>query len=136
MGIVNGRARTAGSDPDTWDVALLASVRARRLRFGAVPDVEVRFHGSPDRASVSRSVRSRLPDRVGTAVDYRDLRIDSVVASRLTDDSAEEPPRRPPRAARRTPQPPPSPRPARRPARPPRPARRALPPVRRTGHRS
>ncbi|MGP4001494.1 hypothetical protein [Streptomyces sp. 8N706] len=66
-------------------------MRAQELRFGEVPDVDVRFTGSQGRESVSESSRSRLPDRVEDSVDYTDVEVDYTLATRLTGDAARSP---------------------------------------------
>lgn len=53
------------------------------MRFGSEPETEVGFHGSPGRESVSHSERKNLPDQVEAGTDYRDVRVDYRLASRL-----------------------------------------------------
>lgn len=68
------------------------------MRFGSRPETEVGFHGSPGRESVSRSERENLPDQVQAETDYRDVRVDYRMATRLrpggaTGNAAGSPPR-------------------------------------------
>jgi hypothetical protein len=53
------------------------------MRFGSEPETEVGFHGSPGRESVSHSERKNLPDQVEAGTDYRDVRVDYRLATRL-----------------------------------------------------
>jgi hypothetical protein len=62
---------------------MTAGVAADELRFGDEPETHVGFHGSPGRESVSRSERRNLPDRVEAGTDYRDVRVDYRLATRL-----------------------------------------------------
>ncbi len=61
------------------DIGFTATVRAREVRFDEVPEVRVRFHGTPDHESVS--TRTHLPDPVEPAVTYRDIRVDYRLAA-------------------------------------------------------
>jgi hypothetical protein len=65
------------------DIEVRSTVRARRLRFGAVPDVRIDLTGDQDDASVSGSERVNLPDRVDAHVTYTDVRIDHATLSWL-----------------------------------------------------
>ncbi|MGH3311567.1 MAG: hypothetical protein ACRDP3_13450 [Streptomyces sp.] len=58
-------------------------MNADELRFGAEPETEVRFDGSPGRESVSGSNRTNLPDKVEPGVDYREVQVDYRLATRL-----------------------------------------------------
>jgi hypothetical protein len=69
-------------------------VKADELRFGERPETQVRFGGSPNRRSVSRSERVNLPERVEANEDYRDVWIGYTLATGLTGQS-DEPPARP-----------------------------------------
>jgi hypothetical protein len=63
------------------DVAILANVRARELRFSAVPDVNVTFRGNG--RTVWKSDRTNLPDDVQPHVTYRDIGIRLTITSTL-----------------------------------------------------
>ena len=65
------------------DVEIGAVVRAKRLRFKRVPDVEVEVRGDPDRDEVSGSERENLPDEAEPGVTYRDVRVRWRTAARL-----------------------------------------------------
>jgi hypothetical protein len=65
------------------DIEVRSTVRARRLRFEAVPDVRVDLTGDQDAASTSGSERENLPDRVRAHVTYTDVRIDHAILSWL-----------------------------------------------------
>ncbi|GGT36108.1 hypothetical protein ABT368_04960 [Streptomyces althioticus] len=57
------------------DITFHSTVRADRLRFTAPPRTAVRFPGTGERASLSRSDRTNLPDTVEPDVDYRDVTV-------------------------------------------------------------
>jgi hypothetical protein len=57
------------------DVEVIASVRARELRFRTVPKVKVRFAGEPAFKATSWTERDNLPDQVEPGVTYRDVRV-------------------------------------------------------------
>jgi hypothetical protein len=57
------------------DVELTAEVKSRWLRFGKVPETEVRFTGYPEDESASGTERENLPREVQQDVTYRDSRI-------------------------------------------------------------
>jgi len=63
------------------DIEFRSTVWARRLRFGAVPEVRVDLTGDQDEASTSGSDRENLPDRVEPHVTYTDVRIDHAILS-------------------------------------------------------
>lgn len=65
------------------DIAFTATVRARELRFGAVPRTATKFSGTPSHDSGSGSERVNLPERVQNDVIYRDVRVDYWLASAL-----------------------------------------------------
>jgi hypothetical protein len=65
------------------DVELGAVVKAKRLRFEQVPDVEVRFTGDTPREQVSDSERENLPDEVQRGVTYHDVRVRWRAAARI-----------------------------------------------------
>lgn len=60
-------------DDEIPDVDVSASVRARELRFGIVPETKVWFEGEPAVRSSSRTERENLPDEVEPGVTYRDI---------------------------------------------------------------
>lgn len=91
-------AAAAQTAPPTQpDVAILATVHARELRFDQVPEVKVTF---PDNnVHVSKTDRTNLPDQVQPHVIYRDIGIRLTITSTLPDiekivDEALAPPRR------------------------------------------
>jgi hypothetical protein len=65
----------------TPDVAILANVRARELRFETVPNVNVTFRGTGP--TVWKSDRTNLPDPVQPHVTYRDIGIRLTITSTL-----------------------------------------------------
>ncbi|GAA2637866.1 hypothetical protein [Streptomyces axinellae] len=60
-----------------------STVDAEQLRFDAPPETDVRFHGSPGRASDSRSRRHHLPDPVEADHTYDDVSVDYRLTTRL-----------------------------------------------------
>lgn len=69
------------------DIAFHATVRAEELRFEQVPGATVTFSGSPDRTSVSDSVRTHLPEHAEAGVDYQDICVDYTLATALLDEA-------------------------------------------------
>lgn len=65
------------------DVAILANVRAKELRFTEVPDVKVTFPDQPRNQTVWKSDRTNLPDQVQPYVTYRDIGIRLTITSTL-----------------------------------------------------
>ncbi len=63
------------SEDEIPDVEVSTSVRARRLRFGIVPEAKARFEGEPGVRSSSRTERENLPDDVEPGVAYRDVKV-------------------------------------------------------------
>jgi hypothetical protein len=63
------------AEEETADVEVFTSVRARELRFGAVPDTDVSFAGEPGVKSSLRTRRENLPDEVEPGVTYRDVKV-------------------------------------------------------------
>ncbi len=57
------------------DVEMSASVKARELRFDAVPDTRVWVDGEPDITTSSGMERENLPEEVEPGVTYRDVRV-------------------------------------------------------------
>ena len=69
---------------DEADLAIIANVTARELKFDVVPNPVVEFTGKPERTTVWEAERTNLPRPVQPGVTYRDigirLRIVSVFA--------------------------------------------------------
>lgn len=71
-------------DPnDVPDVDVFTSVRAKRVRFGAVPETRVWFEGEPGERSSSETERENLPEEVEPDVTYRDVSVRWRVRSRI-----------------------------------------------------
>jgi hypothetical protein len=73
------------------DIAFTAGVRARRLRFGEVPETRTGFTGFPAFESASGSDRVNLPERVEQDVTYRDVRVDYWLAAKVIYTSQADP---------------------------------------------
>lgn len=71
------------SDDEPADVEVFTGVRAQSLRFGAVPDVEVRFDGEPGERSSSRTERTNLPEKVEPGKNYRDVEVRWTARARI-----------------------------------------------------
>jgi hypothetical protein len=71
------------------DIEIASVVRAKRLRFGRKPRVEVSFEGEPGIDKVSGSERENLPAEVEPDVTYRDIRIRWRAAAKLDLDNRE-----------------------------------------------
>lgn len=83
--------------PESPDVEIGASVRAKRMRFKQKPETEVKFHGElreRDRHSeletASGSERKNLPEEVEPGVEYRDVRVRWRAAARLNPESGDD----------------------------------------------
>jgi hypothetical protein len=72
------------------DLEMRAAVRAEKLRFQCVPDVEVRAYADSPADAESGSVRENLPDQVEPGVTYRDVRVRWRAAARLRDPDVED----------------------------------------------
>jgi len=69
--------------PENPDIDFTAEVKARELRFGEVPDTEVRFWGNAEYDSVSDTERENLPEAVQRGVTYRNASVRLRIASEL-----------------------------------------------------
>lgn len=67
------------------DVAITAHVRARSLKFDAVPNATVVFSGQPDRDTVWEATRENLPTPVQPGVTYRNIGIRLKITSVFKD---------------------------------------------------
>ena len=67
------------------DVAILARVQAKELRFEVVPKVTVTFDDEHRNHTVWKSERTNLPDEVQPHVTYRDIGIRLTITSTLPD---------------------------------------------------
>ena len=69
--------------PGNADITVNASVRARQLRFGELPQTRTEFSGTPGHESAAGSDRVNLPQRVEKDVTYRHVRVNYRLASAL-----------------------------------------------------
>jgi hypothetical protein len=65
------------------DIEIASIVKAKRLRFGRKPRLEVSFEGEPRIDKVSGTVRENLPSEVEPGVTYRDVRVRWRAAAKL-----------------------------------------------------
>ena len=82
--------RPSGPSRGEPDVSITAHVKARELRFDAVPETEVRFWGDAERESVSGTERENLPDEVERDVEYRNAGVRLQIVSRMDADAFTE----------------------------------------------
>lgn len=68
---------------DLPDIDVSTSVRAKKLRFGAVPETKVWFEGEPGEESTSETERENLPDEVEPGVTYRNVEVRWSASSRI-----------------------------------------------------
>ncbi|MEV5935131.1 hypothetical protein AB0L56_20990 [Streptomyces sp. NPDC052079] len=68
------------------DISFRSTVRAERLRFTDEPRTAVRFTGTGERASLSRSDRDNLPEKVVPGEDYHDVTVDYRLETRLLEE--------------------------------------------------
>jgi hypothetical protein len=75
------------SDPDfeNADVAIIANVTARELKFEAVPNPTVEFLGKDKTQTIWHADRYNLPDKIEPGVTYRNIGIRLKITSRLAD---------------------------------------------------
>jgi hypothetical protein len=67
------------------DVAIIARVKARELRFDVVPNPSVEFPGQPARQTVWEVERENLPTPVQPGVTYRNIGIRLKITSVFSD---------------------------------------------------
>ena len=65
------------------DLAIVANVRARELRFEIVPNANVEFPGTHERKTVWEAERQNLPRPVQPGVAYRNIGIELRITSRF-----------------------------------------------------
>ena len=80
------------ADDEPGDVEVFTGVRARRLRFGVVPETSVTFDGEPAQRSSTKSERENLPEEVEPGVTYRDATVRWQARARIVHPADAEPP--------------------------------------------
>ena len=84
--------RSRGSDRP--DIEFGARVDAEELRFGEAPETQVEFFGTPRYEARHGDRRTNLPEEVEAGRNYRNVRIDYRLATKLAlDDEANSPAR-------------------------------------------
>ena len=73
------------ADVEAADVALIANITIREMRFDAVPNPTVEFLGKPKTSNIWHADRYNLPDQVQPGVTYRNVGIRLKITSRLAD---------------------------------------------------
>jgi hypothetical protein len=71
------------SDDEVADVEVFTGIRAKELRFGAVPETKVWFEGEPAERSSTKAERENLPEEVEPEVTYRDVKVRWQARSRI-----------------------------------------------------
>jgi hypothetical protein len=74
-------------DPDVQeaDVAIIANITAKELRFDVVPDSTVVFFDKPNNQTIWQADRYNLPDKIEPGVTYRNIGIRLKITSRFAD---------------------------------------------------
>jgi hypothetical protein len=74
-------------DPDVQeaDVAIIANITAKELRFDVVPDSTVVFFDKPNNQTIWHADRYNLPDKIEPGVTYRNIGIRLKITSRFAD---------------------------------------------------
>lgn len=115
----NSSAQSRSVPEENADLAIIANVQAKELKFDVVPNPTVEFPGRPARATEWSAQRTNLPPQVQPGVTYRDIGIrlkivslfpdiDRIVAEALgekplTDDAVPPPATTPPNETPATP---------------------------------
>ncbi|HKP46748.1 MAG TPA: hypothetical protein VJT50_09120 [Pyrinomonadaceae bacterium] len=75
------------NDPDVQaaDIAIIANITAKELRFDVVPNSTVQFFEKSKVQSIWHADRFNLPDRIEPGVTYRNIGIRLKIVSRLAD---------------------------------------------------
>ena len=73
------------ADVQDADVAIIANVTAKELKFDAVPNPTVEFLGKDKTQTIWHADRYNLPDQVEPGVTYRNIGIRLKITSRLAD---------------------------------------------------
>ena len=68
-----------------FDVEIGAAVRARRVRFGRVPETDVELRGRLGDGSGSQTTRENVPEEIEPGVTYRDVRVRWRAGARVID---------------------------------------------------
>jgi hypothetical protein len=77
--------RDASPSPDHPELELIATVRAKALKFDQVPHVNVAFSGSGPRRTMWKTERVNLPMHPEAGVVYRDVQVRLTVTSTVED---------------------------------------------------
>jgi len=75
------------NDPDVQaaDIAIIANITAKELRFDVVPNPTVEFRDKAKNQTIWQAERFNLPDKVEPGVTYRNIGIRLKIVSRLAD---------------------------------------------------
>ena len=76
-------AGAAEPDADKPDLEFRGKFKAKEMRFEHVPDVKVRFSGTPGRQDVWTSSRKNFPKPARAGETYRDVEGDVEISTKL-----------------------------------------------------
>jgi len=79
------RRLQAAADTGKPDIAIMARVEARELRFNAAPQTSLTIRGCPQLDTSMVVLRSNLPKPVQPGVTYRNVVVDFRLLMKLTD---------------------------------------------------
>ena len=85
LGLAAAASQKHPVSPEDADVAITATVRAREMRFDAVPEVTVIFNGRPARITVWEAERENFPRPVQPGVTYHNITVRLTILSRFED---------------------------------------------------
>jgi hypothetical protein len=74
------------------DLDFFTSVKAKELRFGRVPEKNVRYYGEPAHETEVEVERDNIPEEPEEGVTYRDVEVRWSVAQRIIHPATDEEP--------------------------------------------
>lgn len=74
------------------DLDFFTSVKAKELKFGRVPEKEVRYYGEPAHETEVEVERDNIPEEPEEGVTYRDVEVRWSVAQRIIHPATDEEP--------------------------------------------
>lgn len=74
------------------DLDFFTSVKAKELKFGRVPEKEVRYYGEPAHETEVEVERDNIPEEPEEGVAYRDVEVRWSVAQRIIHPATDEEP--------------------------------------------
>jgi hypothetical protein len=74
------------------DLDFFTSVKAKELKFGRVPEKQVRYYGEPAHETEVEVERDNIPEEPEEGVAYRDVEVRWSVAQRIIHPATDEEP--------------------------------------------